>query len=214
MDTVSESYLATFMTIGALNCMAMLSPGPDFAIILRNSLSYSRRVGVFTALGIALGTVLHITYLLFGLGALVKQSIALFTLMKVAGSAYLIWIGIKAIKSKKEQGESGVANAKKDVSDWVALRQGFLTNALNPKCILYFLSVFTLVIDADTPTSIVLAYGVEMTLLTVAYFVTLSLILSHRRVRKWFSNVGHVVERVTGGLLVALGIKLVLSRVD
>lgn len=147
-------YLAVF----TITLFAVISPGPDFAMVTRNSLMLSRRAGIFTALGIGGGILVHVTYTLIGIGLIIQQSLWLFNMIKLIGAAYLIWLGIKMLRAKptSEQADMGVAS----VSDWVALRTGFLTNALNPKATVFIVSLFMQVVSPQTPLAVQIGYGI------------------------------------------------------
>jgi threonine/homoserine/homoserine lactone efflux protein len=95
-----------------------------------------------------------------------------------------------------------------------ALRMGFLTNITNPKVTLFFLALFTQVISRDTPTYVRVAYGVEMSAMTFAWFAIVAIVFSQPIVKEKFGKVQHHVEKVFGVLLIALGIKVALSRAN
>lgn len=92
--------MTELLAVVAITFFAVISPGPDFAMVSRNSLLLSRRSGVLTALGIGAGVCVHVTYTLLGVGLLIQQSLWLFNLIKLAGAAYLIFLGIKMLRAK------------------------------------------------------------------------------------------------------------------
>ncbi|MEL6137565.1 MAG: LysE family translocator [Cyanobacteria bacterium J06628_6] len=99
------TFWAGWLTVFAVGLVAVVTPGPDFALTLRSALAYSRRAGVFTAVGIGLGNTVHATYSLVGIGALISQSILLFNALKLLGAAYLIYLGIKSLGAKPVQAQ-------------------------------------------------------------------------------------------------------------
>lgn len=202
-----------FLIVAGIHLLAVMSPGPDFAMVMRNSLIYSRRTGVLAALGLALGIMLHVTYSLLGIGLIISQSVVLFNAIKLLGAAYLIYIGVKSLLSKKVQpGDADPdKNIKQDLSALSAIRLGFLTNALNPKATLFFLALFTQVINPSTPLAVKLLYGAEMTIATFSWFAVVATLLTHRRVGNLFSGVKHHIEKAFGAVLVALGVKVALG---
>ncbi len=205
--------LAQFLTVAAVHFLAVVSPGPDFAIVTKNSLLYSRKTGIYTSVGIALGIMIHVAYSLLGIGFLISQSIVLFSTMKYLGAAYLIYIGYKSLRAKpaSENVGSDVLKSSSDISPRSALWSGFLTNALNPKASLFFLALFTQIIDVTTPKAIQFMFGIEMMIITFVWFAFLALVFSHAGMKKRISKVHHWVEKVTGVVLIALGIKVALS---
>lgn len=203
-----------FLLVAGIHLLAVMSPGPDFAMVLRNSVLYSRRVGVLAALGLACGIMLHITYSLLGVGLIISQSIVLFNSIKLLGAAYLIYVGFKSLISKRDNSKEEVVSEKvseKNISDLQAIKMGFLTNALNPKATLFFLALFTQVISPTTPIAVKMLYGAEMTVATFAWFTFVALILTHRHINKVFVKVRFQLEKVFGVVLIALGIKVALG---
>ncbi len=204
--------LSAFLTVVIVHLLAVVSPGPDFAVITRNSLLYSRRAGILTALGLALGIGIHVTYCLFGIGLVISQSILLFNAIKWFGAAYLVYIGYKSLRSKpKQEKEVTTVVSVNTLSDAKAVRIGFLTNVLNPKATLFFLALFTQVIDPATPTWVQLVYGVEMITMTFVWFSFVSIVFSNPILKRRIGAVQHHIERVTGVVLIALGIKVAIS---
>jgi threonine/homoserine/homoserine lactone efflux protein len=93
-------YLPQFLTIASIHLLAVMSPGPDFIMITRNTLVYSRKTGMYSAIGLGLGIGVHVLYCLMGIGLLISKSIVLFNSIKLIGAAYLFYIGYKSIRSK------------------------------------------------------------------------------------------------------------------
>lgn len=205
------SFLPEFLLVTAAHLLAVMSPGPDFVMISRNSLVYSRAVGIFSAVGLGLGILVHVTYSLIGIGLLISQSIVLFSIIKYIGAAYLLYIGYQCLRSKPQTATEATAVEEKSMSPLAAVRMGFLTNALNPKATLFFLALFTQVISTETPLFIQILYGIEMSVMTFAWFAVVASILSHKRIKSRFVSIQHYVERVFGVVLIAFGIKVALS---
>ncbi len=204
-------YLTEFLTVAVIHLLAVISPGPDFAMISRNSLVYSRKTGIYSSLGLALGILVHVSYSLVGIGLIISRSIVIFSAIKFLGAGYLIYIGYKALKTKSHNLESKIFEQKKDLTKNAAIKTGFLTNVLNPKATLFFLSLFTQVISPSTPIRIQLLYGLEMVTMTFVWFSFVAIVLSHSAVQARFASVHHHVERFFGVILIALGIKVALS---
>lgn len=206
-----HNYLSDFFIIAGLHFLALVSPGPDFVMITRNSLVHSRKTGVMSALGLALGIVIHISYCLIGIAYIISQSIIVFSTLKLLGAGYLIFIGYKSLWAQPTQvTEQEIVKA--DISKATALKMGFLTNVFNPKATLFFLALFTQVIYPQTPLAIKLIYGLEMSTMTFAWFAFVALILSQVQIKRRFTSIQHSVERVTGAALIALGLKVALSK--
>ncbi len=207
-------YLGEFLTVAVIHLLAVASPGPDFAMVLRQSLTAGRKASIWTSIGIGLGILVHVAYALLGLGLIISQSVQVFSIIKLAGAGYLLYIGWKSLRAKPGKSLSG-ADTGEPVRSYLpsqALRIGFLTNVLNPKATLFFLSLFSVIIRPDTPQGVQLIYGLYMSIATGIWFCGLSLVLTQPRVRSGFSHFGHWVERSMGAVLIALGIRLALTN--
>ncbi len=206
--------LTTFITIATIHLLAVISPGPDFAIVTKNSIIHSRKIGIYTAIGIAVGILVHVAYSLLGIGFIIAQSIVLFNIIKFAGAGYLIYIGYKSLRSKPTATEIQTEHATpaKTITAREAFKTGFLTNALNPKATLFFLALFTQVVDPATSKVIQLAYGIEMMCMTAIWFSIVAIFFSNGLIRKKVARIQYRVEQVTGAVLIALGIKVALSK--
>lgn len=208
-----SNHWSEFLTVAAVHLFAVMSPGPDFVMISRNSLIYSRRAGVYSALGLAMGILVHVTYSLVGIGLLISKSLVLFNVLKWAGAAYLIYVGIASLRAKAPA--SNDANVLKkerlDLSGAEAVRMGFITNVLNPKATLFFFALFTQVIHPQTPKMIQAYYGLEMSLMTFAWFALVAVILSQPVIRQKMTQIQHRLEQVFGAILLALGLKVAFS---
>jgi RhtB (resistance to homoserine/threonine) family protein len=207
-------YLPSILALTGIQLVGVISPGPDFAITVRNSLVYSRKTGVLTAVGIALGILVHLAYILLGLGMIIAKTVWLFHLFKYLGSGYLIYLGIKGLMARKGAVDYGTLKHQKDISSFAALRNGFLTNALNAKCMLFFLSILSAFLTPDEPGLIIFIYGSIIFFSTLIWFVIVALCFSHERLRLIFSDLRHWIERVMGGLLLMLGIRMLFVEAD
>ena len=189
----------------SITLFAVISPGPDFAMVTRNSLLISRRAGLLTALGISLGVFVHVAYTLLGVGILIKQSPALFQIMKLLGALYLIWLGTRMVLSRKQPANKGSAPLMTDTS---ALRMGFLTNALNPKTTIFILSLFLQVVGPSTPLATQLAYGVFISSAHAFWFAIVATFFSTDVVQERIRKTAHWIDRAFGTTLVAFGVAL------
>jgi RhtB (resistance to homoserine/threonine) family protein len=198
-----------FLTIAIIALLGAISPGPDFAVVIKNALQDSRRAGYFTALGIASGLAVHVTYCLLGIGLLIKNSPFLFHFIQYIGAAYLIYLGLKAIASKMTTSENTAQSpAVSLLSGRAAFLQGFLTNLLNPKCIIFILSVFTLVVNIHTPPWAQIIYGLELVLIAAAWFLSLTAMITHPRLKIRLQKIQPFVVKGLGVFLILLGLHI------
>jgi len=205
-------YLALIGTVTLIHLLAVISPGPDFIVAVKNSLSYSRKSGIWTAVGFGLGISVHLLYCVAGLALIISQSILLFTIIKFLGAGYLIYIGWKSFFSKTTSIEHIEAQIHTDISPFAAIKSGFLTNVLNPKATLFFLSLFTLVIGPNIPTAIVATMSFIMVVNTILWFSLVAVFMTQKRMRSVFSSFQGVFNKVFGGLLVAIGLKIAFTE--
>ncbi|MDD2762434.1 MAG: LysE family translocator [Opitutaceae bacterium] len=214
------SYWSEFLLVALAHLVAVASPGPDFAMVLRQSITFGRRPAIWTSVGIGTGIFLHVAYSLLGIGLLVRSSVLAFNILKWLGAIYLAWVGQKAIRAKPfANGETthGAATAstanggRETPGRRAAFITGFLTNALNPKATLFFVSLFSVVINPCTPVIIQGAYGIWMALATMGWFILVSLFFSQDRVRMGFRRCGHWFERAMGMILLGLSVRLALA---
>lgn len=195
------------LTVATITILAVISPGADFAMVTRNSMVLSRRAGVLTAVGISLGVLIHVAYSMAGIGLLISRSILLFSLIKYAGAAYLIYLGVTMMRAKKPE-PATLSTTYAPLSDFDALKTGFFTNALNPKTTLFVVSLFTQVISPNTPLAVQLGYGAFMSLAHLAWFVLVARAFSSEVAKRFVASSRHLIERGIGAVLVALGLSL------
>ncbi len=204
-------YWMEFLTVAPVHLLAVASPGPDFAVVVRESVTRGQRSGSWTALGIGSGILLHIGYSLLGIGLIVSQSILLFNLFKWLAAGYLVYLGWRALQAQPMVLETFTSQVSpRSVGRAFAL--GFITNGLNPKATLFFLSLFTVVIDPQTPLGVQAGYGLYLALATGLWFCLVAWLFSRDRVRAGFAHLGHWFDRLTGALLIGLGIRLAVSE--
>lgn len=213
MDAYAPYWLE-FITIATVHFFAVASPGPDFAIVLKHSVSHGRKAAMWTSIGIGLGILIHVTYSLLGIGLLIKTTPWLFQGLSILAAIYLIYLGWGALRSEApiDSTNNKVANFEhKSISNKKAFLVGLVTNGLNPKATLFFLSVFAVAVSASTPLTVKVGYGLYLAFATGAWFCLLSYLLSTTKVRNVLQSKGYLFDRVMGVLLIALAFKLISS---
>ncbi|MFA5187843.1 MAG: LysE family transporter [Patescibacteria group bacterium] len=199
------------VTLAAI--IGAISPGPDFAIVSRNSIVYTRKIGIFTALGIGLGTLLHASYSIIGLGLIIAQSILVFNLLKLGGAAYLMYLGIKMLRAKRlKAGNKNGAATLKIITNWQALKIGFLTSITNPKVTLFFLSIFSQIISPTSTLNLKIFYGLEISFIVFAWFALVATVFTIKQVKARYQRYVIYLEKIFGALLISLGLKIVFAR--
>ena len=196
------------MTLSAVALMMAISPGADFVLVTRNSLGYSRNAGLYTTLGITIGTWVHISYCIAGLALVINASPLLFSAIKYLGASYLIYIGISSIRARAAEANRQQADIPL-MKPMSALVGGFLSNALNPKTTLFFLGIFTQLVTVNTPVIIQLLYGGIISLAHLLWFSSLSFLLTHKKLLPSVLKYQQIINRLLGLTLVAIGLKLI-----
>ncbi|MCY8234960.1 LysE family translocator [Priestia endophytica] len=204
-----------FFEIFLIGILSGLSPGPDFFLVMKNSLGFGRRIGIATALGVASALVVHVTYTILGFTYIIEKFPSIFIIIKLAGSLYLLWLGfhaIRAVKQSKAEKEMGLkVNADKSVKQ--GFREGFICNVLNPKAALFFLSIFSQFISSDTASWIRWIYGIEIILAVALWFTFVSSVISYKKFRNFYEKYNHWFDRCLGAILIYFAIFIVYSTI-
>jgi threonine/homoserine/homoserine lactone efflux protein len=198
-----------FVTTGIL---LNLTPGPDTLYILGRSIAHGRRAGVASAFGISVGSVFHTGAAALGLSVFLATTAWAFTIVKLAGAAYLISLGVRALLER--QHELSVPAHFKQRGAAAAFRQGILTNILNPKVALFFLAFLPQFIDASAPSKTIAFLLLGLTFVTTGTIWCLIL--------AWFSSafsarlresptVTALLNRAVGSLFIFLGLRLAVA---
>lgn len=209
--SLNMNFLPELLTVLVVHLLAVMSPGPDFVLVSQNSLMHSRKTGILTSIGLALGILIHVAYSLIGIGLIISKSVLLFSILKFLCAGYLFYIGYKSLKAKKTQVGENLVKSDCELGTLAAIKMGFLTNVLNPKVTLFFFALFTQVINPQTPKAIQLVYGLEMSVMTFIWFALVAIVLSHKIIKDRFVSIQHYLEKAFGIILIALGIKVALS---
>lgn len=199
------------VTLAIVGLLIVISPGADFVLVLKNSLSHGRRAGLLSALGISLAITVHIGYSLLGISYLISHNELLFNLIKYAGAAYLVYLGIKGIFAASAQ---TVITAEQDNSlpSYRYFAQGFLCNVLNPKTMLFFLSIFSQVISEDGASSTqALIYGGYMVVLHGVWFALVATLMTSTALQHKLERVKPLTNKACGVGLVSFGAALALK---
>ena len=196
----------------AVIAVLTITPGPDMLLALRNGIRGGTEAAWTTGLGCSAGIAIHAALAVLGLSAILAASAEAFTVVKIAGAAYLVFLGIQAIRSSFEPGGLG-GDPARPAPEGSAFRQGFVTNLLNPKMPLLFLTLLPQFVADGEPrvatTAVLAAIFLGGAVLWWRAFSLaigpLGRFLSRPRVVAWF-------DRGTGALLVGLGVRVALER--
>ena len=199
------------MTVALLHLFAVASPGPDFVLVSRQSFRYGRTVAIWTSAGIAIGILFHVALSLAGLSLLLQNQPDFFWYLKLVAALYIGYLGLTSLILKGPinlQGNStdGEGRYLKSISS------GFLTNALNPKAFIFFITVFTLVINEDTGIVIKSLLGIYMSTATFIWFTFISILLTNQKATERFEKTIPWLEKITGLFLLILAINIIFQE--
>jgi threonine/homoserine/homoserine lactone efflux protein len=198
------------MTFAIAALLLIMLPGPDQALITRNALVGGSTGGLLTMIGGVLGLTVHASAAALGLSALLLTSASAFTALKIVGAAYLLWLAIQMLRSAARRTPAADATTAAPRRRSVYLRQGFLSNALNPKVALFFVSLLPQFLSADTgsPRAEALLLSAIFAVLYLAWFGLY--VAAVDRLGRWLRRptVKARIEQVSGLLLLSVAVKL------
>jgi threonine/homoserine/homoserine lactone efflux protein len=189
-----------------------LTPGPDTMFIIGRSVASGRNAGIASALGISAGCLFHTMAATFGLSAVLATSAMAFSVVKYAGAAYLIFIGLKALFNRSKNSDIQLQDTRQ--SNWITFRQGAITNILNPKVALFFLALLPQFVDSGAVNPIPSFLAIGFTFIATGTIWCLIIALCAARFSGWLrenQTASNIVNRVSGGIFVALGLRLAIA---
>lgn len=201
-----------FLIIAGAHFLALLSPGPDFFLIVRSAVVNGARVASGVCVGIALANGVYIGLAIGGV-AVLQEVTGLFAVLKWAGCAYLAWLGWRFLTVRDETlAPEAEARAVRRGSWWRECRVGFLSGILNPKNSLFYASLFSLGFERDTTFGVQLAYGVWMFAVVLLWDLCIARAAGHPPVVRRFMMHVRTVERITGAVLLGIAATIVGAR--
>ncbi|SKA97769.1 resistance to homoserine/threonine (RhtB) family protein [Paucidesulfovibrio gracilis DSM 16080] len=199
-----------FLGVTLFILLAAMAPGADFAMVMRNSLLYSRQAACCTALGVGSSMLVHLSYSLFGLAMIIAQSATLFAMVKYAGAAYLFWLGVQSLRAASAGQDTCSHTAPRPTKMRTAFAQGFFCNLLNPKAPLFFLAFYSVVVPSGASLEVRALYGLECAVVVGGWFVLLALLVTHAPVRRVLAKAKAWIARLLGGTMLYFAVRLAL----
>lgn len=195
-----------------ISCLGMISPGPDFFLVLKNSLSYNRKIALMTCLGVISAIAIHMSYCVAGIAVLITATPWLYNALRYAGAAYLLWIGVKALLAKS----NGTAYVSKqalelNVTAKAAFMQGLLCNLLNPKATLFFLAIFTQLLNASSTMVDKLVVAFIIWLEAAIWWPMVVFVFQTQIVQRRYFKLQVIIDKLLGVILIVLGVKVGLG---
>ena len=194
--------LDQLIVIVSVTALIMLTPGPDMLIVMRNTLTGGSAAGLHTSAGVLVGNLVHIFYCVIGIGLLISQSVVAFSILRYAGAAYLVYLGVSAILADRRSLDPSRIRVRRRGDGW--FMQGLFNNLLNPKGTLFYLGIFSMVITPDTPV----AAAAILIAISAGFWLVFVRTLDRPVFRRWIDGSQAAISRVFGGVLVFLGLRV------
>ena len=204
-------WLVFFTAAVALN----VSPGPDLIYILSRTIAQGVKVGLASAAGVCSGAIFHVLAAAFGLSAILAASATAFTVVKYVGAAYLIYLGVQALKSKGSTLEFAAQKESVTVTPWQAFRQGVLVDVLNPKAAIFFMAFLPQFVRPEHGNSSIQLVVLGLLVILVAIIIESLFVLAAARSTHFFRRNPKAsvwLDRILGTIFVSLGIRLALTE--
>ena len=201
-----------FLTIAILHFFAVSSPGPDYIIVTRQSVRSGRAAALYTSLGIAFGILVHCFAAMTGLTYIISSNPFIFLCLKIIAACYLAYLGfIYIFNSNTKEGD---IESPLPTSDFLyPFRIGFITNVLNPKAILFFITVFSIVLDSSTSLLLLSLYGAYMSLATFVWFAFISYLFTNQEMVKKYGKFSSKFEKILGCILLLIASQILLYEI-
>jgi len=203
--------ISSLIAIAAVLIMGVMSPGPSFIYVARTAVVHSRLHGLMTALGTGIGASVFAIMAMLGLQRVLNAVPELFIGLKIAGGAYLIWMGIKIFRSARQPMAIALGDEATTMSLWHAFRNGLLTQLSNPKTAIVFASIFTALLPTHIPTAFYYIVPVMSFVIDAGWYALVAFLLSAEKPRRVYLRVKGAVDRTSATILGILGCKLIVT---
>ncbi len=209
------SLFGMFVTVAVAHFLALISPGPDFILVVKSAIKNGSKKSISVAAGIASANAVYISLCLIGVGSILASSLMVMVVLKVAGGLFLIYLAIMALRAKKSSYKD-LALSKTDslYVETTFTREyltGFMSGILNPKNLLFYMSLFTVVLTKDVNFTFKVVLGVWMTLVVFLWDLSIIYLLSTSKVQRKFSKIAYYLDKFTGAVLGIIGFTIVKS---
>ena len=207
MNTVS-----ILSSIAVIHLLAIASPGPTFMVVASHAVAGDRRAGLLVTLGVLIATVVWSMLTAAGLLGVVTQLGWLYLGLKLAGAAYLAWMGVKLLRSAMNRLPAMAEADLPTASGLRAVRAGFITNISNPKVVAYYASLFGVMIPHDAPAGVFVGAALTAIVVSAVWWVAVTLFFGLPGIRRAYGLARRWMDGLMGGILIALAARLAISR--
>ena len=211
-DMLGPPLWASLATITAVWLITVISPGPNFLATAHAALSQSRRAGVLVAAGIAVGTTLWATVSLAGLGLLFQTAGWLYAVVKLAGGAYLVYLGLRTIAAAHRRQAAAPSPTGARLTGRQAFRRGLLTDLANPKAAAFFTSLFAVAVPPTAPLWFDAAIVALVVAMAGAWYATVAWAMTAGPIPALYRRAERAIAYLTGAVFMGLGVRLAADR--
>ncbi|NLS14783.1 LysE family translocator [Vibrio sp. SM6] len=211
------SELHLLFTLATVHFVGLVSPGPDFALVVQSTSHHGRRAGLAIALGLAVGIFLHTLLSLTGVSYLIQQHPILDVAITVAGSSYLLYLGIGALRAtwhyfRHTHGYAQTPKASANIGgSRSAFTRGFMTNILNPKALVFFISVLSALVPVTASTSFKFSVIILFFVIAWIWFSALAWVLSTATMQRHMLRIAPYIDALCGVLFTTIGSGILLN---
>lgn len=215
---MDANLLSIFITVALAHFLALLSPGPDFVLIVKSTIKNDSKDALGVAFGITFANAVYIGLCLIGVGSILAASAPIMITLKIIGGLFLMYLGIQALRTRKDAYHQFdvVPSAHRNSANTTFLKEfaaGFLSGIFNPKNLLFYLSLFTVVLTPEISLAFKLALGFWMTIVVLVWDIAIIFLLSTPKVRTTFTQAAYYIDKVTGALLGIIGLTIVRTAI-
>tara|TARA_R110002033_G_scaffold15894_3_gene44611 strand:- start:4456 stop:5130 length:675 start_codon:yes stop_codon:yes gene_type:complete len=214
--------LGIFVTVAIAHFLALLSPGPDFVLVVKSAIRNEGKNAIGVALGIASANALYIGLCLIGVGSILAASVTVMIVLKVIGGVFLIYLALQALQALQALRASKSSYNNLDMAEHANSKTvkatffkefitGFMSGILNPKNLLFYLSLFTVVLTPEVGFAFKLGLAIWMTSVVFLWDLSIIFLLSRPTVRTKFTKLAYYIDKVTGAILGLIGFAIVKS---
>ena len=197
-----------FLTVVIMHMFAVMSPGPDFALITRQSIRYGRQIAIWTSAGIGTGILFHSSLAISGILILIASNDFFVSLLKIICSSYLLYLGFVSLIKSSDFNENSF-----DTSKWTSAGSfitGLITNITNVKALLFFITLFSVILNTQDTWNLAI-FGLYMAVATFVWFSLVSYIFTSDILKKNFLSFFKIFEKFLGLALVIIAIRILVS---
>ncbi|MGB2078752.1 MAG: LysE family translocator [Vibrio sp.] len=211
--------ISLLLTLAGVHWIALMSPGPDFALIIQNTSHYGRKTGLTIAAGLSAGILIHSILSITGISFLVQQHPMLFTVVQCIGGSYLLYLGINALKSvaanwsQRQQG--GLPKSNRILSNQKqAFSRGMMTNLLNPKALVFFVSLMSSLVPVSMSLTGKTSAVIILWALALIWFSLLAWLLSTEKLQRKLTSAAIYIDLVCGFIFTLIGSFIVWQAIS